>query len=178
MGGQGAGARCDVDRWFPAARVLASGEDRLVPTSSRLILRLSRLKFALLAVRSVGCGGRLGQWAGRGAGARCDVDRWFPAARVLASGEDQLVPTSSRLILRLSRLTFALSGVGGRRPRAVARSLAGEDHTTTPRWRARTRTVLSRRERVVSQFGKKNEKSTTWKPRTRRRSVGSRPTHG
>ena len=66
-GGQGAGARCDVDRWFPAARVLASGEDRLVPTSSRLILRLSRLTFALLAVRSVGCGSRLEQRAGRGA---------------------------------------------------------------------------------------------------------------
>ena len=59
-GGQGAGARCDVDRWFPAARVLASGEDRLVPTSSRLILRLSRLKFAFLAVRSVGCGCQAG----------------------------------------------------------------------------------------------------------------------
>ena len=66
----------------------------------------------------------------------------------------------------------------GRRLRTMARSQAGEDRTTTPRWRARTRTVLSRRERVVSQFGKKNEKSTTWKPRTLRRSVGSRPTRG
>ena len=45
----------------------------------------------------------------------------------------------------------------GRRPRTVARSQAGEDRTTTPRWRARTRTVLSRRERRVSPFGKKNE---------------------
>ena len=34
-----------------------------------------------------------------------------------------------------------------RRPRTVARSQAGEDRTTTPRWRARTRTVLSRRDR-------------------------------
>ena len=34
-----------------------------MPTSSRLILRLSRLKFALLAVSSVGCGCRRGQWA-------------------------------------------------------------------------------------------------------------------
>ena len=66
-GGQGAGARCDVDRLLTSSQVLASGEDRLVPTSSRLILRLSRLKFALWAVRSVGCGSRLGQWAGRGA---------------------------------------------------------------------------------------------------------------
>ena len=94
-----------------------SGEEQLVLTSSRLILRLSRLKFALSG-REVG-GLRLpgGQWVGRGAGARCDVDRWFPAARVLASGEDRLVPTSSWLILRLSRLKFALSGreVGGLR---------------------------------------------------------------
>jgi len=68
--------------------------------------------------------------------------------------------------------------VRGRRPRTVARSQAGEDRTTTPRWRARTRTTLSRRERVVSAFGKKNGKSTTWKPRTLRGSVGSRPTRG
>ena len=66
----------------------------------------------------------------------------------------------------------------GRCPRTVARSQAGEDRTTTPRWRARTRTVLSRRERRVSPFGKKNGKSTTWEPRTLRRSVGSRPTRG
>ena len=107
MGGQGAGARCDVDRCLPAARARASGEERLVQVSSRLILRLSRLKFALWG-REVG-GLRLP--GGQGAGARCDVDRWFPAARVLASGEDQLVPTSSRLILRLSRLKFAFLAV-------------------------------------------------------------------
>ena len=65
----------------------------------------------------------------------------------------------------------------GRRPRAVARSQAGEDHTTTgPRWRARARTVLSRRGRLVSRFGQKKGTSTTWKQRTLRRSVGSRPT--
>ena len=66
---------------------------------------------------------------GQGAGARCDVDRWFPAARVLASGEDRLVPTSSRLILRLSRLTFALSGreVGGLRQ--PARAVGGQRRT-------------------------------------------------
>ena len=95
------------------ARRRASGEDQLVQVSSRLILRLSRLKFALWG-REVG-GLRLP--GGQGAGARCDVDRWFPAARMLASGEDRLVPTSSRLILRLSRLKFALSGreVGGLR---------------------------------------------------------------
>ena len=72
-----------------------SGEEQLVQVSSRLILRLYRLKFALWG-REVG-GLRLP--GGQGAGARCDVDRWFPAARMLVSGEDQLVPTSSRLIL-------------------------------------------------------------------------------
>ena len=118
---------------------------RLVPTSSRLILRLSRLTFALSGREFGGLRRPAGAVGGQGAGARCDVDRLLTSSHVLASGEDQLVPTSSRLILRLSRLTFALSGVGGRRPRAVARSLAGEDHTTTPRWRARTRTILSRR---------------------------------
>ena len=49
----------------------------------------------------------------------------------------------------------------GRRPRAVARSQTCEDHTTTPRWRARARIVLSRRGRLVSRIGQKKEKSTT-----------------
>ena len=102
--------------------------------SSRLILRLSRLKFALWG-REVG-GLRLP--GGQGAGARCDVDRWFPAARVLASGEDRLVPTSSRLILRLSRLTFALSGreVGGLRQ--PARAVGGQGRTGGDRRRLLT----------------------------------------
>ena len=46
------------------------------------------------------------------------------------------------------------------------RSRAGEDRTTTPRWRARPRTVLSRRGRPVSRFGKNHVKSTTWTPST------------
>ena len=66
----------------------------------------------------------------------------------------------------------------GRGPRAVARSQTCEDHTTTPRWRARARIVLSRRGRLVSGFGQKKEKSTTCEPSTLRRSVGSRPTRG
>ena len=66
----------------------------------------------------------------------------------------------------------------GRRPRAVARSQTCEDHTTTPRWRARARIVLSRRGQLVSRFGQKKEKSTTCEPSTLRRSVGSRPTRG
>ena len=67
---------------------------------------------------------------------------------------------------------------GGRRPRPVARSQTREDHTTTPRWRARARIVLSRRGRPVSGFGQKKEKSTTCEPSTLRRRVGSRPTRG
>ena len=49
----GAGGRCDVDHWVPAARALASGEEQLVPTSSRLILRLSRLKVAVPAANLI-----------------------------------------------------------------------------------------------------------------------------
>ena len=52
----GAGGRCDVDRRLPAARARASGEEQLVPTSSRLILRLSRLKVAVQAANLVRCG--------------------------------------------------------------------------------------------------------------------------
>ena len=65
----------------------------------------------------------------------------------------------------------------GRRPRAVARSQTCEDHTTTPRWRARARIVLSRRGRLVSGFGQKKEKSTTCEPSTLRRGAWSRPPH-
>ena len=69
MGGQCVGGRCDVDRWVPAARARASGEEQLVPTSSRLILRLSRLKVAVQAATLVNCFCRActvgGVWAGR-----------------------------------------------------------------------------------------------------------------
>ena len=84
--------------------------------SSRLILRLSRLKFAFLAVRSVGCGSRLEQWAGRATAG----DRLLTSSHVLATGEDQLVLTSSRLILRLFRLTLhpCRDSSGLRRPGA------------------------------------------------------------
>ena len=53
VGRQCAGGRCDVDRWVPAARARASGEEQLVPTSSRLILRLSRLKVAVPAANLI-----------------------------------------------------------------------------------------------------------------------------
>ena len=66
----------------------------------------------------------------------------------------------------------------GRRPRPVARSQAREDHTTTPRWRARARIVLSRRGRPVSGFGQKKGNSTTCEPSTLQRSAWSHPTCG
>ena len=63
----------------------------------------------------------------------------------------------------------------GRLSRTVASSLAREDHTTTPRWRAGARIVLFRRKRPVSRFGQKNQKST---PSMLRRSAWSRPACG
>ena len=63
------------------------------------------------------------QWAGFGAlEARRDVDRWFSAARTLASGEERLVPTSSRLILHLSRLKIAVPAANLVRWRALSSS--------------------------------------------------------
>ena len=63
----------------------------------------------------------------------------------------------------------------GRPYRTVAMSLAREDYTRAPRWRARARIVLFSRERPVSRFGQKKEKSTTCEPSTLRRSAWSRP---
>ena len=83
--------------------------------------------------------------------------------------------------LRIARAGGGLGGAmcmpkgRGRRPRAVARSQTCEDHTTTPRWRARARIVLSRRERPVSRIGQKKEKPTTCEPSTLQRSAWSRP---
>ena len=44
-----------------------------------------------------------------GAGGRCDVDRCHPATRARTSGEEQLVPTPSRILFHLSRLMIAVS---------------------------------------------------------------------
>ena len=63
----------------------------------------------------------------------------------------------------------------GRPYRTVAMSLAREDYTRAPRWRATARIVLFSRERPVSRFGQKKEKSTTCEPSTLRRPVSSRP---
>ena len=66
----------------------------------------------------------------------------------------------------------------GRLSKTVAMSLAREDHTTTPRWRATARIVLFSRGRLVSRIGQKKEKSTTCEPSTLRRGAWSRPSRG
>ena len=66
----------------------------------------------------------------------------------------------------------------GRPYRTVAVSLAREDHTRVPRWRATARIVLFSRERPVSRIGQKKEKSTTCEPSMLQRSAWSRPTCG
>ena len=68
-----------------------------MPTLSRILVHLSRLKVAVQAANLVSYGCQAGmarQWVGFGAfGARCDVDRCHPATRARASGEERLVPT-------------------------------------------------------------------------------------
>ena len=94
-----------------AARALAGGAERLEPTSSRIILRLPRLSAAVLAVRLVDsvclrcwvCGRALERAATSISGPR--------AARALAGGAERLEPTSSRIILRLPRLSAAVLAV-------------------------------------------------------------------
>ena len=78
------------------------------------------------------------------------------------------------LILALAAKPIAFDWAGeahaGRRQARIAQGLhVGE---------LEPKNCVLRRGRLVSRFGKKNEKSTTWKPRTRRRSVGSRPSRG
>ena len=63
------------------------------------------------AARSSDCGGEAGGGLGkmgRGAGARRDVDHRLLFARARASGEERLVPTSSRILFHLSRLMAAV----------------------------------------------------------------------
>ena len=66
----------------------------------------------------------------------------------------------------------------GRPYMTVAVSLAREDYTRAPRWRATARIVLFSRERPVSRIGQKKEKSTTCEPSMLQRSAWSRPTCG
>ena len=66
----------------------------------------------------------------------------------------------------------------GRPYRTVAVSLAREDYTRVPRWRATARIVLFSREGSISRFGQKNQKSATCEPSVLRRSAWSRPTCG
>ena len=82
--------------------------EQLVPTSSRLILHLSRLKIAVptanlvrwRALSSSGWGRALKRAATPSAGSR--------AAWSLVGGEERLVPTSSRILFHLSRLMVAV----------------------------------------------------------------------
>ena len=97
---------------------------------------------------------------GRGAGSSVGVEpRGSSYSRLMArcAGAPTRRPSSGGKSKRYR--CASRSGWGGvtrtprgreRRPRTVARSQAGEDRTTTRRWRARTRTVRSRRERRVS----------------------------
>ena len=119
-GGWGSWAR--VGRWSAPRRrslgsarrrVLASGEGRLVPTSSRILFHLSRLIGAVPAANRVGRGCRA--WAvGYRALERAhrDVDHCLPcgAGRARAALE-RLVPTSSRILFHLSRLIGAVPAV-------------------------------------------------------------------
>ena len=90
---------------------------------------------------------------------------------VLAEGEmsGRIPHGRSRAGGGLGAVLGACRGVGGDARGAVAVSLAREDHTTTPRWRARARIVLFSRERPVSRIGQKKGKSTTCEPSVLRR---------
>ena len=105
-------ARRDVDRCLPAARARASGEERLVTTSSRILFHLFPVKDCRSGrepgpLRQPG-GQRLAaarQWAPERAATSTAA---FPRRRALVSGEERLVPTTSRILFRLSRLMVAV----------------------------------------------------------------------
>ena len=85
------------------AQVLASGEEQFVQASSRILLSVCRLILAAVPcfwwveAGQAGCG-----WAAYPGG-----DRRLPAARVLASGEEQFVQASLRIVLSVCRLILA-----------------------------------------------------------------------
>ena len=106
MGGQG---RWSALRRGPLVSCCAGARERRGPACTDVLPADSSTFPANVCTfgREVG-GLRLpaGAVGGQGAGARCDVDRLLTSSHVLATGEDQLVLTSSRLILRLFRLTL------------------------------------------------------------------------
>ena len=80
-----------------------------MPTSSRLILHLSRLKIAVPAANLVRWRALSSSGWGLGAEEGRDAVCWVPCGAGRArGGEERLVPTSSRLILHLSRLMIAV----------------------------------------------------------------------
>ena len=88
---------------FATAQVLASGEERIVLVSSRIVLSVCRIIVAAVPwfwwvkASQTGCG-----WAAHPGG-----DCWLPAARVLVSGEEWFVQVSSRIVLSVCRLIVA-----------------------------------------------------------------------
>ena len=82
MGARRTQEATDGDCWLPAARVLASGEERFVQVSLRIVLSVCRLIVAAVPwfwwveASQAGCG----------CAAHPGGDSWLPAARVLASG--------------------------------------------------------------------------------------------
>ena len=93
-------------------RVLASGEGRLVLTSSRILFQVSRLIGVVPAVDRVRSGCRAGAVGWR-ALERTPRRRSLGSARrrVLASGEGRLVLTSSRILFQVSRLIGVVPAV-------------------------------------------------------------------
>ena len=85
------------------AQVLASGEEQFGQASSRIVLSNCRLILAAVPwfwwveASQAGCG----------CAAHPGGDCWLPAARVLASGEEQFVQASSRIVLSVCRLILA-----------------------------------------------------------------------
>ena len=108
---------------FPKRRAHASGEERLVPTSSRILFHLSRLTVAVSAANLLRWRAAASSGQGLGAEVRAAASTAaFSLRRALASGEERLVPTASRLILHLSRLKIAVPAANLVRWRALSSS--------------------------------------------------------
>ena len=95
-----------------------------MPTSSRILFHLSRLMAAVSAANLARCGCRAG-WrlgSGYGLGAGATSTAAIPLHGRSRAVLEQLVPTSSRLILHLSRLKIAVPAANLVRWRALSSS--------------------------------------------------------